>query len=543
MPDKVLKSAVYRSSLTMAVMKRKRVVLTIQEKLEIIEKLEKGGNTRQLSIMYGIGEQTVRDLKKRKAQLLSYASSSGSATLLARRKSMKQSTYKELDRAMLEWFNQQRAEGTPVSGIICAKQAKAFFNALGMEGDFNASTGWLTRFKQRHGIRELNYQGEKSNGDQSAAADFREDFEEFTESERLQPEQIYNADETGLYWKSLPARTLAFENEHPIPSHKLSRERLTVLCCVNATGSHKLKLCVVGKAEHLHLLREANLLNMPVDCFNHKEAWMDCTIFKEWFDKKFVPQVREHLRSKGLPERAVLLLDYAPSKPSEGLLKSEDGNIFVKYLPPNVAALIQPMDQGVIACMKRHYRTGLLRKHVQEGHDIKSFGNNLTAQDAITQAIRAWNLVKPVTIIRSWRKIISDPDEEGIAPASLLEDGQQQSQSHKKSRTAHVEQGQGINYHEVGNQLLAGNGMITRAEEIKVELNESEGEEQELIPEGHISHSAALNYVEILLDYLEQQEDSLMTDKLVLHRLRTTIRKKENESVGQVTVTDFLTNK
>ncbi|XP_027696752.1 jerky protein homolog-like [Vombatus ursinus] len=528
----------------MAAMKRKRVVLTIQEKLEIIEKLEKGGNTRQLSIMYGIGEQTVRDLKKRKAQLLSYASSSGSATLLARRKSMKQSTYKELDRAMLEWFNQQRAEGTPVSGIICAKQAKAFFNALGMEGDFNASTGWLTRFKQRHGIRELNYQGEKSSGDQSAAADFREDFEEFTESERLQPEQIYNADETGLYWKSLPARTLAFENEHPIPSHKLSRERLTVLCCVNATGSHKLKLCVVGKAEHLHLLREANPLNMPIDCFNHKEAWMDCTIFKEWFDKKFVPQVREHLLSKGLPERAVLLLDYAPSKPSEGLLKSEDGNIFVKYLPPNVAALIQPMDQGVIACMKRHYRTGLLRKHVQEGHDMKSFGTTLTAQDAITQAVRAWNLVKPVTIVRSWRKIISDPDEEGIPSAGFLVHGQQQQpRGHKKSRAARAEERRGIRYHEAGNQSPADNETMTSAEEIKVEPSDSEGDERELIPEGHISHGAALSYVEILLDYLEQQEDSLVTDKLVLHRLRTTIRKKEDESMGRVTVTDFLTNK
>ncbi|XP_028933999.1 jerky protein homolog-like [Ornithorhynchus anatinus] len=526
----------------MAAMKRKRVVLTIQEKLEIIEKLEKGGNTRQLSIMYGIGEQTVRDLKKRKAQLLSYANSSGSATLLARRKSMKQSTYKELDRAMLEWFNQQRAEGTPVSGIICAKQAKAFFNALGMEGDFNASTGWLTRFKQRHGIRELNYQGEKSNGDRSAAADFREDFEEFTESENLQPEQIYNADETGLYWKSLPARTLAFENERPVAAHKLSRERLTVLCCVNATGSHKLKLCLVGKAEHLRLLREANPLDGSVDCFSHKEAWMDCSIFKEWFDKKFVPQVREHLRSKGLPERAVLLLDYAPSKPNEGLLKSEDGNIFVKYLPPNVAALIQPMDQGVIACMKRHYRTGLLRKHVQEGRDIKSFWNNLTAQDAITEATRAWNLVKPVTIIRSWRKIIPDPDDEGISTAvtGLGAAGGPPSRGPRKAGPETQEERRGSGYRSVGSQLLRAKEIASRTQEIKVELNESDGEERELGPEGHVSHSAALNYVEILLDYLEQQDDALMTDKLVLHRLRTNIRKKESQSMERAAMTDFL---
>jgi hypothetical protein len=58
--------------------------------------------------------------------------------------------------------------------------------------------------------------------------------------------------------------------------------------------------------------------------------------------------VRQHLKSLDLPQKAVLLLDNAPSHPNEDILKSEDGNIFVKYLPPNVTAMIQPMDQGVI---------------------------------------------------------------------------------------------------------------------------------------------------------------------------------------------------
>ncbi|GBM79646.1 hypothetical protein AVEN_203075-1, partial [Araneus ventricosus] len=55
---------------------------------------------------------------------------------------------------------------------------------------------------------------------------------------------------------------------------------------------------------------------------------------------------RKHLEDVGLPQKAVLLLDNATSHPSKEILKSEDGNIFVKYLPPNVTAHIQPMDQA-----------------------------------------------------------------------------------------------------------------------------------------------------------------------------------------------------
>lgn len=187
--------------------KRKRVVLTIKDKLDIIKKLEDGGSSKQLAVIYGIGETTVRDIRKNKEKIITYASSSDSTSLLAKRKSMKPSMYEELDRAMLEWFNQQRAKGNPVSGPICAKRAEFFFYALGMDGDFNPSAGWLTRFKQRHSIREINIRNERLSGEETAVEDFCNNFRDFIEQENLQPEQIYNADETGLFWKCLPSRT------------------------------------------------------------------------------------------------------------------------------------------------------------------------------------------------------------------------------------------------------------------------------------------------------------------------------------------------
>lgn len=78
---------------------------------------------------------------------------------------------------------------------------------------------------------------------------------------------------------------------------------------------------------------------------------MNQEIFKQWFFQKFVLAVREQV--KGLPEKAMLLLNTAPSHSSDDILKTEDGNIFVIYLSPNDTSLIQLMDQGVLESFKR----------------------------------------------------------------------------------------------------------------------------------------------------------------------------------------------
>lgn len=190
-------------------------------------------------------------------------------------------------------------------------------------------------------------------GAKEAAEKFVAEFNNFVTTENLLSEQIFNADESGLYWKCLPSKTLAFQKEKSVPGHKSSNERLTIMTCSNVTGSKKLRLVVIGKAKKPQSIKGNEAKNLPVHYFNQKKRLDESSIFQEWFTKNFIPQVCDFLKSKNLPEKAVLLLDNAPSHPSEALLKSDDGKIFVIYLPPNVTALIQPMDQGVIAGLIR----------------------------------------------------------------------------------------------------------------------------------------------------------------------------------------------
>ena len=59
---------------------------------------------------------------------------------------------------------------------------------------------------------------------------------------------IFNCDETGLFFKMMPKRTLAFKGE-PCHRGKNNKERLSVLLCCNADRSEKLMPIVIGKSK------------------------------------------------------------------------------------------------------------------------------------------------------------------------------------------------------------------------------------------------------------------------------------------------------
>jgi hypothetical protein len=50
-------------------------------------------------------------------------------------------------------------------------------------------------------------QGEQASADFKAAEDFKIKLEKIIKEDYNSPEQIFNTDETALYWKTLPCRT------------------------------------------------------------------------------------------------------------------------------------------------------------------------------------------------------------------------------------------------------------------------------------------------------------------------------------------------
>lgn len=523
--------------------KRKRTVLSIVEKLEIIKKLEQGETAAKLALDFGIGVQTVRDIKKCKEKLIESACRADSGAGPSNRKTLKTSNFADVDDALYLWFKQKRAEGVPISGPLLMEKAKEFHAMLNIKEEFSASSGWLSRFKKRHGIREISVQGEKLSANTEAAATFSTEFSEFIDQHDLSPHQIYNADETGLYWKGLPTRSLVFKAESNAPGYKMCKDRLTVLFCANSTGNHKLKPLVIGKSKSPRALKGRQ--HLPVHYTHQKGAWMNSEIFADWFHTKFVPSVRIFLEGQGLPAKAVLLLDNAPCHPEATKLASSDGKIFVKYLPPHVTSLIQPLDQGVIASFKQYYRGNLLRQMIDEATDVLVFWKTINVLDAIHGIQKAWDSVKVSTLQNAWKKILPQPlqhdfkgfEEEGSNTATSFSSMVKNVVGFEDVDECNISEWLSSDDHEQGFQHLNEEAIVTKVRAQEEEANESDETDDE--HEASVTHTQAVEHVEKLLEYASQNGLDYV-DILTLRKIRCAINKNINSVAKQKKIEDFF---
>ena len=128
---------------------------------------------------------------------------------------------------------------------------------------------------------------------------------------------------------------------------------------------------------------------LPVMYTHSRNAWMTAFIFEDWFHRP-VPDVKDHLRQKGLKEKPILLLDNCPAHPPKESLVSRCSKVWAVYLPKNTTSLIQPLDQGVISTFKRLYRKHLVKGMVLQGGSITDFLRELNLKDAIPLMSKDW---------------------------------------------------------------------------------------------------------------------------------------------------------
>ena len=119
---------------------------------------------------------------------------------------------------------------------------------------------------------------------------------------------------------------------------------------------------------------------------------MDSTLFEEWvreLDVKFLKEKR----------KVVLIIDNCPAHPAIGNLT----NVKLIFLPPNTTSVSQPMDQGVIRCLKAHYRRRLVRRMLQcldKGKDLPK----ISILQALQILVASWNDVTEATIVNYFKK-------------------------------------------------------------------------------------------------------------------------------------------
>ena len=155
---------------------------------------------------------------------------------------------------------------------------------------------------------------------------------------------------------------------------------------------------------------------------------MNSDIFECWFQQQFVPAVKQHLQAKGLPCKAILLIDNCAAHPDEDLLCSHDGQMKAVFLPPNTTSVIQPLDGGILETAKRNYRKRLLQRVLTENEGESSPSlletiKGMTMKDVAYMAGEAWEDVKAESISKVWRKtLLNRVDQLSGAAASSERD-------------------------------------------------------------------------------------------------------------------------
>ena len=104
--------------------KRKRKVLTLEDKLVILDRLSKRERQVDLALEFGVGTSTVADIKKNEAKIREFVATMDSLSMSVKeRKIMRLADDEKLDEAVYLCFIQKRSLGIPVSGVILSEKA------------------------------------------------------------------------------------------------------------------------------------------------------------------------------------------------------------------------------------------------------------------------------------------------------------------------------------------------------------------------------------------------------------------------------------
>ncbi|XP_028664025.1 jerky protein homolog-like [Erpetoichthys calabaricus] len=499
--------------------KRKHASYDVQQKLDVIERIQ-NGETRIKLDEGGLRRKRARTAKD-----------------------------PELEKATFNAFCEARNNGIPISGPVIQAQAEKLCKEIhGPDADpeFTVSSGWLKRWKQRHGISQVKINGEIKSADTVAAEEFIPKFQQFIEEQQLTEEMIYNADETGLYYKILHDRTSAMKkDETSKEGYKQIKDRVTMLFCCNWMGHHKLTPLCIGKFGSPRCFHNINMSSLPLDYDHSKNAWMTAAIFEKWFHQTFIPDVCRHLKSKGMEPQACLLLDNCPAHPPAETLKSRDGKIFVYYLPKNTTPKIQPLDQGIISVFKANYRREMIKSMVEEEKSVPIFLRTVRIKEALYLSESAWGAIKPETIQNCWTKALGGPITEN---PTTVEDDEEEDFLGFSPEVREAEQKMLAVHSSVPVQeILAAwstiDDDIPIASSILAEENHNEDEEEEdpvPVPPTRTADDAVKG-LEVALEYYERVGDKVKT--LQLKSLIRDAKMRASRNKKQADISSYFTKK
>ncbi|CAF4866330.1 unnamed protein product, partial [Rotaria socialis] len=196
-----------------------RKALTLEEKIALIKDNQNahGLSVRELTDNYKISKSSAANIRRRSEELLADYSSN------------------------------------------CNKEkARQVAEQLGYTSEtFKASNGWLEKFRNRHAISFRTINGESASVDNSTVEEWAQRLSTILDG--FDENDVFNADETGLFYRATPDRSLV-----------LSKEECK------------------GKSQRPRCFKKITTSKLPVTWLSNRTAWMTCNLLPGVSLRKFL---------------------------------------------------------------------------------------------------------------------------------------------------------------------------------------------------------------------------------------------------------------
>jgi len=265
---------------------------------------------------------------------------------------LRRSYFEQVCQGLWDWYKTLQRVGTRhllVSGSLFEARSRRIAVQLGATG-FKGSPYFIQNWARSHNLRNVALWGQGGSADMEAAAPritkIRKQLEDYP------AERIYNMDETGPFYRCIPNRAYVQAGQRrQVRGTKdmKAQDRITLVLACNATGSPKIPVAMIGKAKQPKFFKPPRD-RCPLPYFSQPSAWMDADMLKSWFETVFVPAVRA---CTALP--VALIWDNCGAHE-----ELESTSVSFIPLPRNCTSVYQPLDLGIIACLKMRYKRRLL---------------------------------------------------------------------------------------------------------------------------------------------------------------------------------------
>ncbi len=150
--------------------------------------------------------------------------------------------FTELEDMLYIWIDSMCRAKLPVPPSLAIAKAKSITSSLSIpKSNFKASWQWLSRFRSRSGLQKmlLREEGAEVNKNDPKLLVALEEL--YRIIMQYDPENVYNMDETSLFFRLLLRYSLLMPNEDisTTKGKNKAKDRVSFIICTNTYGMHK----------------------------------------------------------------------------------------------------------------------------------------------------------------------------------------------------------------------------------------------------------------------------------------------------------------